>query len=274
MRRVASTAAGAPAVVTALYTIAPYRRPPQGVAAVLREADRPDAPARPVPVAKAVRAGKAVALARLAARAAQRDRPGVQQRVALTDGAEALQQQLLAQFPGYTLVPDIIHAAAYLWDTANALLGERHAGRTAWVRSHLGHLLAGQTDTVIAALQQAARAPTCTDAQRGGALRTVGYYQRNAPYMRYDAYLAQGWPIGTSVVEGACGHLVKDRMEQSGMRWTLAGAPAVLDLRAVRCNGDWDAYRRFHRRQQHQRLYGDTAAIPGVAAVQLDQLAA
>jgi hypothetical protein len=57
--------------------------------------------------------------------------------------------------------------------------------------------------------------------------------------MRYDHYLACGWPIGTGVVKGACGHLVKDRCDQSGMRWTLDGAQAVRDLRAVRCNGDW-----------------------------------
>ena len=63
-------------------------------------------------------------------------------------------------------------------------------------------------------------------------------------------------------------------MQLPCMRWTLAGAQAVLDLRAVRLNGDWDAYWRFHRRQQHQRLYGDTAAVPAVAEVQLDQLAA
>jgi hypothetical protein len=81
--------------------------------------------------------------------------------------------------------------------------------------------------------------------------------------MRYDHYLAQGWPIGTGVVEGACGHLVKDRMEQAGMRWTREGAQAILDLRAVRLNGDWDAYWRFHRQQQHQRLYATpTAVIP------------
>jgi hypothetical protein len=73
--------------------------------------------------------------------------------------------------------------------------------------------------------------------------------------MRYDAYLADGWPIGTGVVEGACRHLVKDRLEQAGMRWTRPGAQALLDLRAVRLNDTWDAYWAFHRRQQHRRRY-------------------
>ncbi len=263
------------AVVTSLYRIAPYPRTPEEVvAALLREQEDHTRPAaRPLPVRKEVRAtlaGKAVALTRLAARAAQHhDTTAIQHRVALTDGAEALQQQMLAQFPAYTLVLDIIHATEYLWEAANALLGERHPQRTAWVRAHLLQLLKGQTTTVIAAMQQAAAAPAGSATQREVLLRVSGYYQRNAPYMRYHEYLAQGWPIGTGVVEGACGHLVKDRLDQSGMRWTLAGAQAILDLRAVRLNGDWDAYWTFHRQHQHHRLYGLSAVPPRLE----DQLA-
>src|SRR5205814_4901777 len=125
-------------------------------------------------------------------------------------------------------------------------------------------LLEGRTDAVIAALEQAACAPSVTATQVQVLRKTIGYNQRNRPYMRYDHYLAQGWPIGTGVVEGACRHLVKDRMEQAGMRWTKDGAQAMLDLRAVRINGDWDAYWQFHRQQQHDRLYaaGPAALAP------------
>lgn len=75
------------------------------------------------------------------------------------------------------------------------------------------------------------------------------------PFMQYATYLAQGWPIATGVIEGTCRHLVKDRCELSGMRWTLAGAEALLQLRCVHENGDWDAFHAFRRRQRHQRLY-------------------
>jgi hypothetical protein len=92
--------------------------------------------------------------------------------------------------------------------------------------------------------------------------------------MRYHHYLARGWPIGTGVVEGACGHLVKDRMEQGGMRWSKEGAQAVLDLRGVRLTGDWDAYWQYHREQQHVRLYGTTPAAPPTVESQMLQLAA
>ncbi len=252
------------AVVTALYTIAPFPRTPAAVAAaLLHEAEPAAPPTRPRPIAKELRAtfdGKEAALTRLAARAARREHPGLQHRVALTDGSAALQEQVLTQLPGFTLVLDILHASEYLWDAANALLGERAPERTAWVRTHLEQVLAGQSEAVIAALEAAA--PTLTAVQRKAVLRTVGYYRRNQPYMRYDVYLARGWPIGTGVVEGACGHLVKDRMEQAGMRWTKAGAQAVLDLRAVRLTGDWDAYWVWHRQQEHVRRYGPAAPLP------------
>jgi hypothetical protein len=254
------------AIVTGLYTIAPYRRTPQEVvAALLREPGRPEASARPAPVAKelhATLAGKAVAMTRLVPRVTQREGPPIQDRVALTDGAEALQQHVQNHLPAHTLVLDIIHATEYLWDTANVLLGETHPHRTAWVRSYLEPLVAGQTDAVITALEAEANDPMGTATQRHAVRRTVGYYRRNHRYMHYDEYLARGWPIGTGVIEGACGHLVKDRMEQSGMRWTKAGAQAVLDLRAVRLNRHWDPYWQFHRQQQHQRLYGSSAPVP------------
>lgn len=265
------------AIVTALYTIAPYPRTPAAVvAALLREAEPAPVTRRPRPIAKELRAtldGKAAALGRLAQRAAQRDHAAIRQRVALTDGAEALQQQVLAQLPAYTLVLDIIHASQYLWDAANALLGERHPERTAWVRQQLTQVLSGQTAAVITALETAAADPALTVTQVVVLQRTVGYYRRNLPYMRYDDYLAQGWPIGTGVVEGACGHLVKDRMEQAGMRWTKPGAQAVLDLRAVRLSGQWDAYWQFHRQHQHTRQYGPPTALPPPSETQLLALA-
>jgi hypothetical protein len=266
------------AVVTSCYTIAPYRRTPQDVvAALLPEPEQPDPPRRPRPLDKEVHAtlaGKEVALQRLAQRVAQREGPQIQERVALTDGAEALQERLRAQFPEYTLVLDIIHASEYLWQAANALLGESHPERTAWVRGYLEQVLRGQTESVITALERIAAEPEWSATQRKVVQTTVGYYRRNQASMHYDEYLARGWPIGTGVVEGACGHLVKDRMEQAGMRWTPAGAQAVLDLRAARLNGDWDASWAYHRQQQHQRLYGASLPAGTPAEAPVLQLAA
>ena len=74
--------------------------------------------------------------------------------------------------------------------------------------------------------------------------------------MDYAEYLRRGWPIGTGVIEGTCRHLVKDRMELSGMRWTIAGAGALLALRAVNENGDWEDFHSLRRARRHQELYG------------------
>jgi hypothetical protein len=254
------------AVVTALYTIQPYPRTPEAVAAaLLRDPDRPTPDRRPRPVHKELRAtldGKAVALTRLADRARRRDGPRIVDRVALTDGAHALQDQMRATLPEHTLVLDIIHAVEHLWIAANALLGERHPERTAWVRGHLLALLRGQVDVVVAALTTDAAQPALATTKRDAIAATIAYYRRNAPVMRYNRYLARGWPIGTGVIESACGHLVKDRMEQAGMRWTKNGAHAILDLRAIRLTEDWDAYWAFHRQRQHARLYRTDTTTP------------
>ena len=255
------------AVVTAIYTIEPYFRTPQQVAeALLRDLvgdeETPSTataqPPRPVPVGKEVRAtlaGKDTAFERLTRRVAQREGQHIRHRVALTDGAEPLQCQVRNRLSTFTLILDIIHASEYLWDAANALLGETSPDRTPWVQEQLLHILSGRTSAVIQTLENCVQDPALSASQRRALNTTIGYYQRNLPYMRYHLYLAQGWPIGTGVIEGACGHLVKDRMEQSAMRWTLSGAQAVLDLRAVRINDDWDEYQQFRRHCQHQRLY-------------------
>ena len=262
-------------VVTAVYTIEPYSRTPQQMADALmcdiegnKEAERTSTQSqRPAPVGKEVRAtmkGKDFALDRMFRRVDQREGEHIQRRAALTDGAEALQGRILDKFPDFELILDIIHASEYLWDAVNALLGETHPDRTAWVKKQLLLVLSGQTTAVTQTLESSVQDPATPTAQRKVLNTTIGYYRRNLPYMRYAQYLDRGWPISSGVVEGACGHLVKDRMEQSGMRWTKSGAQAILDLRAVRVNDDWDEYRRFHRQCQHRRLYGSHSNAPPV----------
>lgn len=67
--------------------------------------------------------------------------------------------------------------------------------------------------------------------------------------------MAEGWPIATGPIEGACRHLIGDRLEIIGARWGLSGAEAVLKLRAVKDNGDLDAYFAFHLAREYERLY-------------------
>lgn len=258
------------AVVTGLYTIAPQpRTPAEVIASLFHPAHTPGTPhiVRTGPQNKrlwATLAGKDTALTRLADQAAKREGPHIQQRVALTDGAEALQERVQQHLPTFTLVLDFIHADEKLWDVANSLFGETAAQRTPWVERQSLDVLAGRTSQVIEELRRLASGTETSATQQTLLTQVANYFDRNRPYMHYDQYLADGWPIASGVIEGACRHLVKDRCELSGMRWTTTGVEDLLRLRAVAENGDWEAYRRFFRQQRQQRLYGtpDTTAVP------------
>jgi hypothetical protein len=247
------------AIATAVYTIAPYRRTPQMVIDALFKKN-PEAPVddRPAPRHKQIFAslkGKAAALKQLAERVALRNRPSIRARVALTDGALALQQQMQAHLPKFTLVLDVIHVDEYVWKAGTALYGETDPHRAVWVEQQMLDILSSRVGDVIHRLEAKAK-PLSKRSQAGKTLRQVAhYFQRNQAYMDYATYLRRGWPIGTGVIEGVCRHLVKDRMELAGMRWTVPGAQALLALRAVHENGDWDAFHEFRRAHQHQSLY-------------------
>jgi hypothetical protein len=246
------------AIATAVYTIAPYRRTSHDVIQALFKKGS-TRPKRPVPCHKQIFAsldGKDLALKRLAEWVKRREGPQVRTRVALTDGAEALQRHMQAKLPGFTLVLDIIHVAEHLWQAGTALHGETDPQRDVWVEAQMDDLLCSHTDDVIQRLEEKAHALPLSSSV-GKALRQVAHYlERNRDYMDYAEYLRQGWPIGTGVIEGTCRHLVKDRMELSGMRWTMTGAGALLALRAVNENGDWEEFHDFRRTQRHKQLYG------------------
>ena len=252
------------ATLAAVYTIAPAVRTPEAVAASLfdtpPEGQTPAAaPAeRTGPQHKrlwATLAGKDAALADAAAEVTAREGAHIEQRVALTDGCHALQERVQQQFPTFTLVLDLIHVVEYLWKAANALLGETAPQRTAWVRACTLLLLQSQAQQVVRELRQVAQAPEQTASQAKVLREVAAYLDRNQPWLDYARYLAAGWPIATGVIEGACRHLVKDRCERSGMRWTIDGAESLLHLRCASENGDWDAFHTFRRRQRHSTLY-------------------
>jgi hypothetical protein len=251
------------AMVTSVYTIAPNPRTPQAVVDSFfqqnTDTSRKNKTNRDRPQHKHVWAtldGKDAALERLAKQVATREGEHILSRVALCDGYEPLQTRVTAQFPDFTLILDFIHADEYLWDVANALLGENNPQRLEWMAEYTLKILSSQTQQVITTFEQMAQDEQYTLTQRTQLKKTAHYFQRNLPYMDYDAYLKRGWPIASGVIEGACRHFVKDRCELSGMRWTQNGVENLLRLRAVAENGDWDEYHQFRKRQRHTRLYG------------------
>ncbi len=257
------------AVVTAIYTIAPHVADPEAIADTL--AGKPvdtayvaPKPPRPEPVAKQLRAtlaGKDVAFERLTRAVRERDGAHIQHRVALTDGAQPLQERVGTYLPDFFLILDIVHVKDYVRDASVALLGDGYPHLQDFIACRLLEILTGRLDRVLRIFEDTAhRMRRLSAAEEKVVATAIGYLRNNADYMHYDDYLAQGWPIATGVAEGGCGHLVKHRMEGPGMKWRPPGAQAVLDLRSVRVNDDWDAYQRFRHRRAHARRYG--SALP------------
>lgn len=254
------------AIVTSVYTIAAKRRTPQHV---LNSFFNPEAiktvkdgKSPPKPQNKqvwATLAGKDVALARLANSVISRQGKHIQHQVALCDGCPALQSRIQQQFPEFTLILDFVHANEYLWKVANSLFGENDPQRDLWVAEQTLQMLGGHTDQVIVDLRTLLQTEALNASQRQIITKTANYFQRNLPYLDYQTYLQQGFPIASGVIEGACRHLVKDRFELSGMRWTYQGAESLLHLRAVAENGDWEAYHTFRKQRRHDRLYPSTS---------------
>eukprot|EP00913_Durusdinium_trenchii_P028422 g26650.t1 len=128
---------------------------------------------------------------------------------------------------------DVVHVSSYVWKAAK-VFHSHHEHQEAFARERLLRILQGDLKSVIAGLRRMASLRGLHGEQRKEIDTVCGYFEAHAGRMRYDEYLAAGYPIATGVIEGACRHLVKDRMERSGMRWTLEGAQAMLNLRALR----------------------------------------
>jgi hypothetical protein len=120
---------------------------------------------------------------------------------------------------------------------------------------HATALLAGRATRVAGAIRRQATTTGLDPPRRANADTVATYLTNKAAFLDYPTALEPGWPIATGVIEGACRHLVKDRMDITGARWGLHGAEAVLKLRALHSNGDWDEYWRYHLSQERQRIH-------------------
>lgn len=161
------------------------------------------------------------------------------------------------------LVLDFIHVLEYVWKAAHALFGVGSSEAEDWVGEQALKILKGQAQQVAEAMLKSDRLEKLTDAQAKPVYKCADYLTGYPGMLDYDQFLARGIPIATGVIEGACRHLIKDRMDLTGARWKLKRAEAVLRLRSLRSSGDFDAYWNFHRAREYQRnhesLYAATA---------------
>lgn len=180
--------------------------------------------------------------------------------VCLLDGERALWEAQEVYFPEAVGILDLFHVLERLWAVAHCFHKEGSDEAKQFVEYRLRDLLQGRVGYVISGLRKRLRAEKLSGQRRKVVKSAVEYLTNNRDHMRYDEYLAAGYPIGSGVAEGACRHLVKDRMEQTGMRWTVEGAQAMLHVRALYLNDQWEEFLEYRIEQEQARLYHRDAA--------------
>jgi hypothetical protein len=251
------------ACVGAVYTIDPFERTPEDVVnEVMREICRED---RPVPQHKQLRAeltreidgeevlGKDITFAWIAKQI--RERGLGKTLVCVMDGERALWKMVKKYVENAVCILDLFHVMERLWAAAHCFHPEGSKEAEEFVTERLGRILEGEVGRVIGGLKQMSTKQGLRGSRKTRLDQVLVYLENNRSYMRYDEYLAAGYPIGSGVAEGACRHLVKDRMELTGMRWRTEGAQAMLDLRAVHLNGEWDAFQKHRVERNTRELY-------------------
>jgi hypothetical protein len=192
----------------------------------------------------------------LAIRNPGQDRPVI----CLMDGERSLWDAQGAYFPEAVGVLDLFHVLERVWGVAHCLHKEGSDEAEAYVEERLRELLEGRVGAVIEEFRRCITGEHLRGTKRQVVKSAIEYLENNRGHLKYDEYLAAGYPIGSGVAEGACRHLVKDRLEQTGMRWTVAGAQAMLHVRALYLNDQWEDFLEFRVEQEQNRLYHRDAA--------------
>lgn len=262
------------ATVVAVYTTPPYLRTPHQIVRLLAPQNETEPDARPRPENKRVWASLAKepeeVMAEGFAEAQRRDPRHAKTWVAVVDGDNKQLRRLHRLARRYradlVIILDFIHVCEYVWKASLVFYAEDDPAREEWVRERLLRILRGHASDVAAGIRRSATLRGVARKTRKPADTCANYLLKYSRFLRYDDYLAAGFPIASGVIEGACRHLIKDRMDVTGARWSLAGAEAVLRLRALRSSGDFDEYWRFHERQEYERnhaaRYADAKPVP------------
>ena len=250
------------ATVAAVYDLTPQARRPEDVLAELRpvkDVSKPRPRAHNKRVWARVEKSAEEVTGEVFEEARHRDPECRRRWVVLLDGdrhqiarvrAEARRRGMSRDI---TLVVDFIHVVEYLWDAAWCFFEEGDKDAERWVTERAFSILQGSSSNVAAGIRRSATKRDLPVDQRKGADACADYLIAKRSMLRYDQYLRQGLPIATGVIEGACRHLIVDRLDITGARWSVRGAEAILRLRSLRSSGDFDDYWRFHLDAEHQR---------------------
>ena len=267
------------AAVGAVYSVAPYRRTPEEVLeALFLEPGKcypPPETKRPEPKNKQVVANltrsvndeivKAMEMTFhwIAAQVGQRDPTGEKPHVALMDGQLSLWKEKKRQLKKdkATEILDLLHVTSRLWDVAAIFNPNDSQGQIQFMKKSVLKVLQGKAPSVIRHFRKLATKKKLAKSRWKNLEIACGYLEKNLRRMRYHQYLKKGYPIASGVIEGACRHYVKDRMERAGMRWSIEGAQAMLDVRSIHLNGQWDEFTAYRRKKEKEKLYPYRGAV-------------
>jgi hypothetical protein len=277
------------ATLAAVYTIDRYMRTPeQIIAALFRDYTRPRPKDRPQPRFKHVTArfthlcqdpdgepwesnGTIEAFCWAEEQIIARRRPG-QKVLRLMDGQASLwdvaDNCLTVPEEDTIDILDILHVSSYVWRAAK-VFSPHGEHQEPFTRDRLLRILRGGVQGVVAGLRRMATQRGLKGKERKEIATVCDYFAKHAHRMRYDEYLAAGYPIATGVIEGACRHLVKDRMERSGMRWRLAGAQPMLHVRSIYQSSYWDDFHQDRIAREQAQLHPHRALLKNYHPIML-----
>lgn len=258
------------AMVGTVYSVDRYVRTPEEIVAALfdDQRDRPP-PSRPQPRHKQTMAslaytdgtGEHAGIEKtyewMLEEIWARNRGYGKEMVHLCDGQETLWDARQRYLPRRNTIDilDLLHVTPRLWQAAHVFHPEKSAAAAEFVRERVLKVLEGKVELVVRGLRVMQTKRKLTGSKNKTLTKVCAYFEQNGKRMQYDEYLAKGYPIASGVIEGACRHLVKDRMERAGMHWTRAGAQAMLEVRSIHINGDWDRYQKFRFATETKKLY-------------------
>lgn len=176
---------------------------------------------------------------RIFTEAIRRSARRAEQIVVLGDGATWIWNIADEHFPGAIQIVDLYHAREHLSGPAKILYGPGTPKAKAWAETRISELDAGDLKTLVGAL---ARLRPSTANGKDEVRKAIAYFESNAHRMRYADFRARGLFVGSGVVEAACKSIIGHRLKQSGMRWTVRGANAIIALRCCELSGRWETF--------------------------------
>jgi hypothetical protein len=194
------------------------------------------------------------------------------------DGEKCLEQRCRRLFPGAILTLDIRHAQEKLWEVGRWFHREGSPELTTWVEELEQWLYKGHVRTLLRRLEQewkgVSRRGPGTKAKRQALKKVIDYLEARVKLMDYGRWRKDDLVIASGVVEGAARYVVGERLDNSGMRWIEERAEAILLLRCIEVNGDWEEFMRWSQEQRSQELgRGQVVQIRSKTSTQLPRAA-